>query len=174
MKSEELKPTSIRTKMIQAGLETVVKMSQLSGILRIALLGSLTTETRDPKDVDLLVSVDEDCDLAPLATLSRKLLGRMQSLNRGADVFLANPAGEYIGRICIWKVCTPGIRMRCDALNCGQRSHLHDDFLDIQLNEKIIASPPLELWPKIVVRIAPLPSDLSVGLVKPLREALGL
>jgi hypothetical protein len=32
------------------------------------------------------------------AVLSRKLMGRSQTGGRGADVFLADEGGEYIGR----------------------------------------------------------------------------
>jgi hypothetical protein len=45
------------------------------GVRRIALIGSLTTEKSDPKDADLLVTVDDDADLTPLATAGRKLKG---------------------------------------------------------------------------------------------------
>jgi hypothetical protein len=42
------------------------------GVRRIALIGSLTTEKSDPKDADVLVTVDDDADLTPLATAGRK------------------------------------------------------------------------------------------------------
>src|SRR6266496_668037 len=101
---------------------------RLPGVIRIALLGSLTTGKSDPKDVDLLLTVADGADLVPLATLGRKLRGRAQSLNRGADIFLADPAATYLGRICPWRDCRPGLRLRCDALHCGRRAHLHDDL----------------------------------------------
>jgi hypothetical protein len=71
--------------------------------------------------------VTEDADLAPLARLGRRLQGRAQTLNRGGEVFLADPKGKYLGRICPWKNCGPGIRLSCDALHCGRRHYLHDD-----------------------------------------------
>jgi len=77
--------------------------SRLPGVLRIALIGSLTTDEPDPKDADLLVTVADDADLAPLATLGRKLQGHAQSFNRGGEVFLADPRGNYLGRTCPWK-----------------------------------------------------------------------
>jgi hypothetical protein len=55
-------------------------------------------------------------------------MGHAQSRNSGADVFLASPCGAYLGRACHWKVCQPGVRMRCDALHCGRRPYLHDDL----------------------------------------------
>ena len=70
------------------------------GVRRIALVGSLTTDKENPKDADVLVTVDDDADLVPLATLGRRLKGHAQSRNKGADIFLADPSGRYIGRIC--------------------------------------------------------------------------
>ena len=120
--------------------------SQLPGVTRIALIGSLTTDEPEPNDVDILVTVTDEADVAPLATLGRRLNGHAQSFGRGGEVFLANPQGDYLGRTCPWKRCGPGIRMRCDALHCGQRLYLHDDLETIQLATNIIAAPPLESY----------------------------
>src|SRR2546426_11461892 len=76
---------------------------QIAGIRRIAVLGSIVTTKPDPKDIDVLVVVADDADLAPLATCARRLQGQAQSLNRGADVFLADERGTYIGRTCHWR-----------------------------------------------------------------------
>ena len=38
---------------------------RLSGVKRIALIGSLATLEPSPKDIDLLVTVTDDMDLAP-------------------------------------------------------------------------------------------------------------
>jgi len=67
--------------------------TKLSGIRRVLLLGSITTNKPNPKDIDFLVEVDEETDLEPLARLGRKLKGRAQQMNRGADIFLTNPQG---------------------------------------------------------------------------------
>lgn len=72
------------------------------GVRRIALIGSLTTDKTNPKDADVLVTVDDDADLTHLATAGRRLKGHAQSRNRGADIFLADPSGNYLGRICRW------------------------------------------------------------------------
>jgi hypothetical protein len=66
----------------------------------------------NPKDADLLVTVEDEADLAPLARLGRRLQGRAQSMNKGADVFLADAHHHYLGRTCTWKECAPGIRLR--------------------------------------------------------------
>ncbi|MCL5959805.1 MAG: hypothetical protein M1358_10940, partial [Chloroflexi bacterium] len=85
---------STRSKLIAEAVAFARTASQLPGVVRIALIGSLTTCKPDPKDADLLVTVTDDADLAPLATVGRKLKGRAQSLNRGADIFLADPRGN--------------------------------------------------------------------------------
>jgi predicted nucleotidyltransferase len=45
----------------------VEEAAKLTGVRRIALLGSITTEKKDPKDIDFVVTVDDDVDLEPLA-----------------------------------------------------------------------------------------------------------
>jgi hypothetical protein len=155
--------------MITEVLSFVSAAHKIPGITRIALIGSLATDKPEPKDVDLLVTVTDEADLAPLAEVARKLNGHMQSRNRGGEVFLMNPAGEYIGRTCPWKRCGPGIRASCDAQNCGQRQYLHDDLQDVHLQEELIAEPPIELWPHVFTRIQP-PGDIREGLLEPLEQ----
>ncbi len=158
-----------RARLIAEVLAFVRAASQLPGVTCIALIGSLTTDEPDPEDADLLVTVTDDADLAPLATLARKLQGHAQSFNRGGEVFLADPHGNYLGRTCPWKRCGPGIRASCDALHCGQRLYLHDDLEAIQLPKSLVAAPPIELWPQVVARV-PIPEDVEQGLTGPLRE----
>ena len=109
----------------------------------------------------------DDADLTQLATLGRRLKGHAQSRNKGADIFLADPLGRYIGRICSWRECYPGKRMSCDARHCGRRAFLHDDLDDVTLHEALIQTPPLEIWPKIVRRIE-LPADVESQLIQPI------
>lgn len=158
----------IRPTLLSAALFFVQKASQLSGISRIALLGSLATAKVDPKDVDLLVTVSDEMDLTPLATLARKLLGKTQAINHGTDVFLADVNHKHLGRTCLWKICGPGIRQSCDAQHCGLRTYLHDDLRAIWLNSALIADPPLILWPQVIVNV-PVPEDVETILLNPLR-----
>lgn len=133
---------------------------QIAGVWRIAILGSIVTAKPDPEDIDVLVVVADDADLAPLATCSRRLQGHAQSFNRGADVFLADVRGTSIGRTCRWKDCRPGVRRSCDALHCGRRPYLHDDLDAIRLNSTLVLSPPVTLWPS-VERRGQLPPDVE-------------
>jgi hypothetical protein len=146
-------------------LEFVQHASQLAGIRDIALIGSLCTDKEYPKDADLLVSVADDMSLSPLAAHARRLQGRAQSIGHGADVFLASEGGEYLGRICPWKICRPGIRLSCDALDCGRREYLHNDLRTLRLSRELIAAPPLRLWPNVVIA-GTVPSDIAELLIR--------
>ena len=154
---------NIRTELLDAALRFIESAAGLPGVQRITLIGSLLTNRSSPKDVDLLVFVTEDADLAPLALAARRLKGRLQSLNRGADVFLADDQGRYLGRICSWKVCQPGVRAACDALHCGRRPYLHDDLATIRLDSSLVAAPPLQLWPTVACRVE-VPPDVGAAV----------
>lgn len=138
----------------------VAAARSVAGVRRIALVGSIVTAKQNPKDIDVLVVVTDDADLPQLALHARRLQGHAQSLNRGADVFLADEEGTYIGRTCRWKDCRPGVRQSCDAQHCGRRAHLHDDLDAMVLNGTIIAAPPVTLWPTIERR-GQLPPDVE-------------
>jgi hypothetical protein len=159
----------IRSHLLAGVLAFTQSASQVPGVARISLIGSLTTGKPDPKDADVLVTIADDADLTLLAAHGRKLLGHAQSRSRGGEVFLANPGGKYVGRLCSWKRCGPGIRASCDALRCGRRPYVHDDMGAIQLLQPLIAAPPIELWPKVITRVTP-PEDVEAGLLVPLRE----
>jgi predicted nucleotidyltransferase len=143
---------SIREQMLAGVVGFVRAVAPIVGVRRIVLVGSITTPKSTPKDIDLLVTVTDDADLAPLARCARQLQGRLQGLNHWADVFLADERGRYLGRTCTWRECKPGIRASCDALHCGRRPHLHDDLGDVLLNHALIASPPVEIWPTVIRR----------------------
>ena len=159
--------TTIRSFLLTEVLRFVQHACDCPGVQRIALVGSLTKNRNDPKDADVLVTVDNEADLTTLAAAGRTLKGRAQSRNKGADIFLSDPTGNYIGRTCHWRECRPGVRASCDARHCARRAFLHDDLDDITLDQSLINAPPIELWPKVVCRIE-LPSDVEALLVKPL------
>jgi predicted nucleotidyltransferase len=149
-----------RLQLLDAVRRFVVGARELAGVRRIALLGSIVTIKPNPKDIDVLVVVTDDADLTPLATCARRLQGQAQSFNRGADVFLADEQGSYLGRTCHWRDCRPGVRQSCDALHCGRRPYLHDDLHAIKLSGTVVRFPPVTLWPK-VERRDELPADVE-------------
>ena len=155
----------IRAFLITEAFRFIDRIVTIPGLRRIAMIGSITTFKADPRDIDLLITIEDAADLSVLATATRKLKGAAQTKNKGADVFLANPAGQYIGRICHWRDCGPGIRASCDARNCGRRHHLHDDLDDINLDALLVKEPPIEILPTVVYRQS-VPNDLLSFLSK--------
>src|SRR5262249_38140036 len=117
----------------------------VEGIVRIALIGSLTTDKPNLKDADLLIMIRDGTDLAPLALLGRKLQGHAQQRNCGGEVFLCAEEGVYLGRTCPWKDCRPFVRLRCDAQRRGLRPYLHDNLQVISLSRSLTSAPPIEL-----------------------------
>ena len=158
-------PAGFRRELLDEVLRFVGAARHISGVRRIALVGSIVTERPAPKDIDLLVTVADDLDLAPLAACARRLQGRAQSYNRGADVFLADERGNYLGRTCHWKDCRPGVRASCDALHCGRRPYLHDDLATVRLGSETVVEPPVTLWPRIERRCS-VPPDVEQLLQK--------
>jgi hypothetical protein len=136
-------------------------------VRRIALLGSIATAKPIPKDVDLLVMIERAMDLTELARAGRRLKGLAQTINLGADIFLADTAGHYLGRICQYRECHP--RVACRAQHCGLRTHLNDDLHVVTLSRDLLASPPIELWPKVIRRLA-VPDDLEEMLLTKLEQ----
>jgi hypothetical protein len=149
-----------RPELLEGLRRFVAAARNVPGVRRIALVGSIVTAKPNPKDIDVLVVVSDEADIAPLALHARRLQGHAQSFNRGADVFLANEGGNYIGRTCRWKDCRPGVRQSCDARHCGRRPHLHDDLDALSLSQSVVAAPPVTLWPA-VERLGALPRDLE-------------
>jgi len=127
----------------------------------------MTTAKAIPKDVDLLVTIEQMMDLTQLARSGRRLKGSAQTVNLGADIFLADTAGHYLGRICHYRECHP--RAACRAQHCGLRAHLNDDLQVVTLSKDLIASPPIELWPKIVRRLT-VPADVEEILLTKLER----
>jgi hypothetical protein len=140
-----------RRPLLLAVLAFVMAARAYTGVQRISLLGSILTAKAIPKDVDVLVTIDEAMDLTRLARSGRRLMGQAQTINLGADIFLADTTGRYLGRICHYRECHP--RVLCHAQHCGQRDHLNDDLHIVTLSQELIASPPVELWPKVIRRL---------------------
>ena len=150
---------SIRAFLLREVKAFVQAASKMEGVSRIALLGSLATSKDSPKDADLLVTIQGDLvDVGLLAKLGRRLKGKAQSRNSGADIFLCSSDGKYIGRTCSYKECH--YRASCSGTQCAPGCYVCNDLQVINLESSVIVSPPVELWPTFVARGA-LPEDVS-------------
>ena len=154
-----------RRPLLLAVLAFMLAARACPGVQRISLLGSILTAKVIPKDVDVLVTIDAAMDLTRLARSGRRLMGQAQTINLGADIFLADTTGRYLGRICRYRECQP--RVLCHAQHCGQRDHLNDDLHIVTLSQELISSPPVDLWPNDIRRV-PVPADVAdLLLTKP-------
>ena len=158
--SDVVLASELRRALLVLAADFINEVRALPGVERLALLGSIVTEKARPKDIDLLVTISDACDLQRLATSARRLRGRAQSLGSGADVFLGAENGVYLGRTCPWRTCRPGVRVACDASHCGRRPFLHDDLSTVAIAAALVSEPPLELVPREVVR-GELPADVA-------------
>jgi len=154
-----------REVLLEGVLDFVKRASACAGVRRVALLGSLATPKPVPKDADILVTLDPGLDLSELAPIGRRLKGRGQQINLGADIFLCETDGCYIGRICGFRECH--YRAACEAQTCGGRDHLNDDLHLVTLAAGLIAAPPFDLWPT-VIRRGTAPPDVEQLLLTPL------
>ena len=156
-----------RRPLLLGVLSFVRAVRDCPGVLGVALLGSLTTTKAIPKDADVLVTIDGGMGLSRLARAGRRLQGLAQTMNLGADIFLADELGRYIGRICHYRECFP--RAACLAQNCGRQAHLNDDLQVVTLANELIAAPPVTLWPNVVRRVT-LPPDVEELLLTELER----
>jgi predicted nucleotidyltransferase len=82
-----------RPHLLKAVLAFVRAARSTPGVLRIALIGSLATDKPVPKDADVLVTIDPDIDLDPLARLGQRLQGTAQTINLGPTSSLPTRPG---------------------------------------------------------------------------------
>jgi predicted nucleotidyltransferase len=158
----------VRGTLLELTRDFVLSARRTDRVHRIAVLGSLLTDKARPKDADVLVTIPADSELTQLARLGRRLKGSAQArLNSGADIFLADPSGRYLGRVCHYRECHP--RVLCRARHCGAVPHLADDLDLVDLPRDLILAPPLELFPHVVARVE-LPDDVERLLVAPFRS----
>ena len=107
---------------------TFVRAARSSpGVPRIALLGSLATDKPVPKAARRTPHHRAALDLSSLARFSRRLKGMAQTINLGADVFLADTTGRYLGRICHYRECNPRVLSRSSI--AGKRTILTTIFI---------------------------------------------
>ena len=112
----------VRTFLLRLILDFLRTTRRLPGVERIALVGSLTTTKQYPHDADLLVSINESIDFSGLAGAGRRLKGKAQGINSGADIFLADKSDTYIGRgVSLSRVPSAG-GLPCEPLRAAAAS----------------------------------------------------
>ncbi len=156
-----------RRPLLLAVLSFVLAARACPSVQRISLLGSILTAKAIPKDIDVLVTIEGAMDLTALARAGRRLIGTAQTINLGADIFLADTTGRYLGRICHYRECHP--RVLCRAQHCGRRDHLNDDLHIVTLSQQLLASPPVDLWPNVIRRLS-VPPDVDEALLNKLEQ----
>ncbi len=137
------------------------KAIKLETITRIALIGSICTGKKHPKDIDILVTLAPGAEIAPISKLKRQMSGRIQRGLLGADIFLLEE-GRYIGRPC--RFCEPHPRAACthDGLRCNfNRPFLCDTSHSFELKDEVITSPPITLYPEFQARVN-VPADVQI------------
>src|SRR5205085_2475784 len=72
-----------RRHLLAAAVPFVQAAMRLPGVTRVALLGSLTTEKADPKDIDLLVTISDKTDVSALDRLARPMREVMAQIMEG-------------------------------------------------------------------------------------------
>lgn len=154
-----------RSVLLAAALDFVREARACPNVLRIALVGSLSSAKPIPKDIDVLVTLADHDDLAALAQVARRLKGRANAINLGADIFLCDAKGRYLGRVCRYRECHP--RMACEGRQCASGRHLNNDFHLVSLDRSLTLAPPIDLWPRVERRVA-VPDDVERRLLAPL------
>ena len=71
-----------RDHLITAALDFCEQVTRMPGVERVAFIGPVCAEKREPKDVDLLLTITPVVDMEKLATLGRQLQGKAQRINQ--------------------------------------------------------------------------------------------
>jgi len=163
--------TSDREHLLAAAQWFIAEAAKLESVEQIALVGSLCTEQKKPRDLDLLVTVKPGSSIKALGKLKRKLQGKISRGSMGSDVFIAEdgpgapkPSGEggrYIGRACQYR--EPWLRADCMArkLRCADgREFLCDTSANFRLDQEVIDNPPVILWPEVKQNVE-VPADVQ-------------
>lgn len=134
---------------------------KLESITRIALIGSICTEKKNPKDIDLLITVTSGSDITPISKLKRQMAGRIQRGLLGADIFLMEE-GQYMGRPCRFREPHPRAACGHEGLRCDfDRPFLCDTSCAFSLKKELLNSPPIILYPKFRASIE-VPKDVQL------------
>jgi len=151
--------TSDREHLLAAAQWFVDEVAKLEDVEQVALVGSLCSDQRKPRDLDLLVTTKPGASIKALAKLKRSLQGKISRGSMGSDVFIAE-GGHYIGRACQYREPWPRADCMARKLRCADgREFLCDTSANFSLDQHIIDNPPVILWPE-VKQNADVPGDV--------------
>ena len=157
-----INPNTDRGALLLAAKWFVDRAKKLESVKQIALVGSICTNKKNPKDIDILLTIATDSDIAPLSKLKRQMQGRTQRGLLGADVFLVEE-GQYIGRPCRFRDPHPRVACAHDGLRCNlDRAFLCDTSAAFKLKNELLTSPPIILYPEFQAKIS-VPADVLAG-----------
>ena len=152
--------TSDREHLLNAAKWFMEEASRLEEVDQVALVGSLCTAQKKPRDLDLLVTVSPGSSIKALGKLKRKLQGKISRGSMGSDVFIAE-GGRYIGRACQYREPWPRADCMARKLRCADgREFLCDTSANFSLDQDVIDNPPVILWPE-VKQNADVPADVQ-------------
>jgi predicted nucleotidyltransferase len=157
-----INPNTDRGALLLAAKWFVDRAKKVESVKQIALIGSICTGKQNPKDIDILLTIAANTDIAPIARLSRQMLGRIQRGLLGADVFLVEE-GRYLGRPCRYREPHPRVVCAHDNLRCSlDRAFLCDTSMAFKLKGKLLASPPIILYPEFQAKVV-VPADVRAN-----------
>jgi hypothetical protein len=157
-----INPNTDRGALLLAAKWFVDRAKNLEPVKQIALVGSICTDKRNPKDIDIVLTIAAGADIAPLSKLKRQMQGRIQRGLLGADVFLVEE-GQYIGRPCRFREPHPRVACAHADLRCSlDRAFLCDTSATFTLKDKLLASPPIVLYPEFQTNVS-VPADVRSG-----------
>jgi len=152
--------TTDRQHLLAAAQWFVTEAPKLESVEQIALVGSLCTDQKKPRDLDLLVTVKPGSPIKALGKLKRKLQGKISRGSMGSDVFIVE-GGCCIGRACQYREPWPRADCMARKLRCADgRESLCDTSANFSLDQHIIDNPPVILWPE-VKQNADVPADVQ-------------
>ncbi len=146
------------------------RATKLESITRIALIGSICTDKKHPKDIDILLTIAPAADITPISKLKRQMGGRIQRGLLGADIFLMEE-DRYIGRPCRFREPHPRVGCAQDGLRCNfDRPFLCDTSNSFELKNEVITSPPIILYPRLLAA-GKIPVDVQAVFDLPQEKA---
>lgn len=89
-----------RTQLLELAKDYILLAKTIDGVNQISLIGSLLTNKKKPKDIDILCCIEDSLDLKDFAKISRRLQGKAGSIGVGLIFFyltiIMNILEEYV------------------------------------------------------------------------------